>query len=1141
MSRITFLTLPAFDNTSAQCNYNDSSQKNPFLKGINQIRESIGLGDKNKWSETWRPIFINFIRTSGILEIPLAGDNKAGNKNNFLTKVNEFITLDRDDDSNVPDPFLETALFEILKDVRNQVIALDKNRQVKQEREKSAQLTSHPPYTPVPTSTPGPAAISDNRAVLVTGRTPISLRRANKNGLIGVKLAFWSHLAVFPPSVPPHDQLPELVDWKLGVVHQLLKSHALWNDNEPIHWLDPAGSPFELATDLDLRQMVFAAQDSQNTVIAREILIRGSDNEQVRFPWSSDPSDQVLVRNTVDVQPSVNLKRPSGVGLGGGDGVDLNDLSSKHKRSRHSGLAGAPSTTSEHSSILTHRSKKLIEPPVTGANDRGNAKEPIVIDDLLAKSPPHSSQPIDSEHSPEELDEDTRALFDGPAFDPNNIAAAARHAIETEACAQMGKNNINWDKACELVKADKTCTGPDDTVYVQGLAFPMKKHQVIAAYWMLLTESLGCSGGMESDEMGYGKANHDIRRFRNGGEANPHLPKSTLESPQAPDALCPSHGLYPIQCPCQEGSVASSLKPKYGVNLAILPVALIQTWLREFRKMFEKQPRSRFLMTIKIAWGAAEKSPHLKHWALTDEYKQRLLVNNDWLVEAYHSSIFILTSQHPMTLSKLKIEKAWEWQQLDPKTPKNPANWVISYEAVCFGSIYVDEAHRLRNATNPVMEFLREVNTWFMREPTQGESPKSVPPRRERYVPVKWFVTGTPWERSPEDFASALQTIKSAAWLDPKNPYHTLRHENIVQLAKAHEAYLKKAITEEVDADNSDAIRIIKEIRRIVQLSMIRRTDDSYIHGLKSSSSRDARKQVSKEERENYVKAMAKWRTANMNKPENKRSEQPAAPLDTNRKQAPSLRLRILADFPGLIDLLCDNDNQPLPSAFTIDDLRDRNADYKRASSNILASSPKYQAVLQLVKGTWPASPDKEASLMKSTDKLVVITSFPVCAWLIARGLSKAGFKAKLIDSTMNPEKRDYWQDLFQEDPDIIPNLTKQNPDDEPPRILVATTALCGLGLTLHKAHHLVKFDVDFLDGGDRQAVKRIYRIGQKYKSFVWRFITTDNTEECMVRRRQELRAGFVKEAFKLPPNEYGVNGKDLDHGPVDRDNHDFV
>lgn len=276
MSRITFL------NASAQCNYNDLSQKNPFLKGVNRTRESIGLGDNNKWNETWRSIFVNLIRTSGILEINLAGDDKAKNKNDFLTKVNEFMDLVRDDDSNVPDAFLEAAIFVIFKDVRNQVIAFDRKGRVRQEqREKSAQLTSHPTYTPVPTSTPGPAARSDNRAAPVTGQTPISLRRANKNGLIEVKLAFWSHLAGFPPSVPPHDQLPGLIDWKLSVVHQLLKSHALWNDKEPIYWLNSAGSPFKLANDLDLRQMVFTAQNLQNTMIAHEIMVWGSENEQV--------------------------------------------------------------------------------------------------------------------------------------------------------------------------------------------------------------------------------------------------------------------------------------------------------------------------------------------------------------------------------------------------------------------------------------------------------------------------------------------------------------------------------------------------------------------------------------------------------------------------------------------------------------------------------------------------------------------------------------------------------------------------------------------------------------------------------------------------------------------------------------------
>ena len=76
-------------------------------------------------------------------------------------------------------------------------------------------------------------------------------------------------------------------------------------------------------------------------------------------------------------------------------------------------------------------------------------------------------------------------------------------------------------------------------------------------------------------------------------------------------------------------------------------------------------------------------------------------------------------------------------------------------------------------------------------------------------------------------------------------------------------------------------------------------------------------------------------------------------------------------------------------------------------------------------------------------------------------------------------------QDSFQEAPDIPPDLHEQYPKVQTPRILVKTSNLYSLGLTLHKAHHLVKFDVDFLIGGDRQVLKTIYRIEQKEESFV--------------------------------------------------------
>ena len=64
---------------------------------------------------------------------------------------------------------------------------------------------------------------------------------------------------------------------------------------------------------------------------------------------------------------------------------------------------------------------------------------------------------------------------------------------------------------------------------------------------------------------------------------------------------------------------------------------------------------------------------------------------------------------------------------------------------------------------------------------------------------------------------------------------------------------------------------------------------------------------------------MKKWKLANTNKPANQRSQQPTAPLDINRKKAPSMRLCVLADFPGLIHHLFDIDGQLIPSASTLD------------------------------------------------------------------------------------------------------------------------------------------------------------------------------------------------------------------------------
>ena len=115
---------------------------------------------------------VTTLGTSGLLAIPVSADGKLKNKNDFRPQVREFMTSVRDDnDSNVPDHSLETALYFIVKDLKNQVIASDKAVYVEEEqRERPAQLTSNPAHTLAPTSTPGPASRSENRAAPLSGR-----------------------------------------------------------------------------------------------------------------------------------------------------------------------------------------------------------------------------------------------------------------------------------------------------------------------------------------------------------------------------------------------------------------------------------------------------------------------------------------------------------------------------------------------------------------------------------------------------------------------------------------------------------------------------------------------------------------------------------------------------------------------------------------------------------------------------------------------------------------------------------------------------------------------------------------------------------------------------------------------------------
>ena len=142
----------AFKRSNSSCNYGDSSAINPCLKnGTVGIRKTIGLADQRAWGKEWRPIFMNFIESAKVTSIDLTRD-KAKSKNELRTKVREFIDSVRDETaSNVPDEFLEAAIFILVKDLKAQVTAANKAVQIKEgQRERTPRFTSHPTSTPRP-------------------------------------------------------------------------------------------------------------------------------------------------------------------------------------------------------------------------------------------------------------------------------------------------------------------------------------------------------------------------------------------------------------------------------------------------------------------------------------------------------------------------------------------------------------------------------------------------------------------------------------------------------------------------------------------------------------------------------------------------------------------------------------------------------------------------------------------------------------------------------------------------------------------------------------------------------------------------------------------------------------------------------
>lgn len=140
------------------------------------------------------------------------------------------------------------------------------------------------------------------------------------------------------------------------------------------------------------------------------------------------------------------------------------------------------------------------------------------------------------------------------------------------------------------------------------------------------------------------------------------------------------------------------------------------------------------------------------------------------------------------------------------------------------------------------------------------------------------------------------------------------------------------------------------------------------------------------------------------------------------------------------------------------------------------------------------------ASRKDGKSKVVIFSQWTSFLNIIQTQLQGAGFKYTRIDGTMSAAARDAAMDALEKDPET--------------RIMLASLAVCSVGLNLVAADTVILADSWWAPAIEDQAVDRVHRLGQKRETTVWRLIVEDSIEERVLEIQAEKRK-LVGKAFQ--------------------------
>ena len=149
--------------------------------------------------------------------------------------------------------------------------------------------------------------------------------------------------------------------------------------------------------------------------------------------------------------------------------------------------------------------------------------------------------------------------------------------------------------------------------------------------------------------------------------------------------------------------------------------------------------------------------------------------------------------------------------------------------------------------------------------------------------------------------------------------------------------------------------------------------------------------------------------------------------------------------------------------------------------------------------------------------KTVVFSQWTSFLDLVEPHLESRGIKFSRVDGKMNATKRDNSINMFSKEPTCT--------------VLLASLSVCSVGLNLVAANQAILADSWWAPAIEDQALDRVYRLGQKRETTVWRLIMEDSIEERVLdiqARKRELMLAAFRETGKKKAEDRATRVADL-------------